>query len=272
MNNDRSLTAQPRPRPFDLVLMVIGPIVFAAVQSNLFKGSTRYAALGLAAGCILAAIAWRWPKIAGPGLLVLSIPGMLYSLFLTIYTFGMPYTLFLLWGAAAFLAGGVGVLRRRLAAHRPWKHFFVQAGGLGALAAIFLLFFLIMWPPRGKAILLSLPIIRPAAAEQVQAEAGGSWAAYWTTPRVSIPTALNSVKGSLEADSWTIVDSALDPAGGISLISAQRGAYSLVVMYDPDNPSPYWSTGAYTGAYMKAFVRRAQAPLFPNFTPFPPSP
>jgi hypothetical protein len=270
MNDNRALSAQPRPQPIDLFLLVIGPIVLVAVQSNMITGSVRYAALGLAAGCVLAAIAWRWAKVAGPGLLVLSIPGMLYSLFLTIYTFGMPYTLVLLWGATAFLAGGMGVLRRRSAARRPGRHFFVQAGLVGALAAIFLLYFLIMWPPRGKAILLGLLILPPAAAEQVQAEAGGNWAAYWTTPRVTISTALKSLKGSLEADGWKIVDSALDPAGGISLVSAQRGAYSLMVIYDPGNPSPYWSTAAYTGAYMKASVRRARAPHFPEFAPFPP--
>jgi hypothetical protein len=76
--------------------------------------------------------------------------------------------------------------------------------------------------------------------------------------------------GSPEADGWTIVDSALDPAGGLALISAQREAYSLVVMYDPGNPSPYWSKGTYTGAYMKASVRRARAPQFPEFERFPP--
>jgi hypothetical protein len=269
MKDNQALSAQPRPQPFDLFLLLIGPIVLAAVQSTLFTGSARYAALGLAAGCVLAAIAWRWPKVAGPGLLVLSIPGMLYSLFLALYTLGMAYTLVSLWGATAFLAGGVGVLRRRSAARRPGRHFFVQAGVVGSLAAIFLLYFLIMWPPRGKAILLSLPIIPPAVAEQVQAEAGGNRAAYWTTPRVTIPAALESVKGSLEADGWTIVDSALDPAGGIALISAQREAYSLVVMYDPGNPSPYWSKGAYTGAYMAAYVRRARARQFPEFEPFP---
>lgn len=112
MNANQALSAQTKPEPFDLFLVVIGPTVLAAVQSNLFTGSARYAALGLAAGCVLAAIAWCWPKVAGPGLLVLSIPGMLYSLFLALYTIGMAYTLFLLWGATAFLAGGVGVLRR----------------------------------------------------------------------------------------------------------------------------------------------------------------
>lgn len=58
----------------------------------------------------------------------------------------------------------------------------MQAGLVGSLAAIFLLYFVIIWLSRGKAILLSLPIIPPAVAEQVQAEAGGNWAAYWTTP------------------------------------------------------------------------------------------
>jgi hypothetical protein len=78
--------------------------------------------------------------------------------------------------------------------------------------------------------------------------------------------------GSLEANGWKIVDSALDLAGGISLVSTQCEAHSLIVIYDPHNPSPFWSTGAYTGAYMKASVRRARAPQFPEFEPFPPSP
>jgi len=269
MKNDYALTAQLRPAPVDLALVVIGPTVLAAVQSMLFTGSPRLTAtaLGFASGCALGAISWRWPKVAGPGLLVLSILDMFYSLFLTLYTLGMPYTLVLLWGSTAFLAGGVGVLRRRSATRRPRRHFFVKAGLVGSLAAVFLLYFVIMWPPRGKAILVSLPIIQTAVAEQVQAEFGGNWAAYWTTPRVTIPEALKSVKRSLESDGWTIVDSALDPAGGISLISAQRGEYSLVVIYDPENPSPYWSTGAYTGAYMKANVRRAQARQFTEFAP-----
>jgi hypothetical protein len=145
----------------------------------------------------------------------------------------------------------------------------VQAGGFGALAAVFLLYFLIMWPPRGKAILLSLPIIPPAVVEQVQAEFGGNWTAYWTTEQVTIPEAVKSLKVTLESDGWTMVDSALDPAGGVALVSAQREAYSLVVMYDPKNPSPYWSTGDYTGAFMTASVRRAKAPHFPGLTPLP---
>ena len=171
-------------------------------------------------------------------LLVLSIPVMLSSLFLALYTLGMPYTLFLLWGSTAFLAGGLGVLRRRKVARAPKRHFFVQAEVVGGLAALFLLYFAIMWPPRGKAILLSLPIIPPAVVEQVQAGSGGNWAAYWTTGHVTIPQAVKSLKGTLESDGWTMVDSVLDPAGGVALVSAQRGAYSLVVMYDPRESFP----------------------------------
>ena len=269
MNNDHTLTPQPRPRPVDLALLVIGATVLAAVIKILTGALWRPSALVFVAGCVLGLLAWRWPKVAGPMLLVLSIAVMLCSLFLAIYTLGMPYTLFLLWGSTAFLAGGVGVLRRRKVARAPKRHFFVQAGLLGALAAVFLLYFLIMWPPRGKAILLSLPILQPAVVEQVQAGFGGNWSAYWTTPRVTIPQAVESLKGSLESDGWTIVDSALDPAGGVALISAQREAYSLVVMYDPENPSPYWSTGDYTGAYMTASVRRARARHFPDLIPLP---
>ena len=103
---------------FDLALVVIGPNVFAAVFA-MEAGSMRLVIMGFVAGCTLGVLAGRWPKVAGPGLLVLSIPGMVVALFLTIYTLGMPYTLFMLWGSTAFLVGGVGVLRRRLAALQP---------------------------------------------------------------------------------------------------------------------------------------------------------
>ena len=269
MNNDTSPTVQPQLAPVDLVMVVIGPTVLAAVIKILTGAQWRPSAQVFVAGCVLGFLAWRWPKVTGPMLLVLSIPVMLYSLFLALYTLGMPYTLFLLWGSTAFLAGGVGVLRRRKVALAPKRHFFVQASLLGALAAVFLLYFLIMWPPRGKAILLGLPIIAPAAVEQVQAGFGGNWSAYWTTPRLTIPQAVESLKGPLESDGWTIADSALDPAGGVALVSAQREAYSLVVMYDPGNPSPYWSKGPETGAFMTASVRKAKARHFPGLIPLP---
>jgi hypothetical protein len=260
MNNNSTIATHPRPHLFDLFLVVIGPTMLAA-GFGMFTGPQWLAALGFVAGCALGIIAWRWPKVAGPGLLVLSIPGMFYGIVFTLYTLGMPPALVSLWGSAAFLTGGVGVLRRRSAARRPGKHFAVQAGLVGALAAAFLLFFVILWPPRGKAILLNLPIMQPAAApQQVQAEAGGIWAGYWTTPRVTIPQALESVKGPLEANGWTIVDSSLHGLG-IPLVSAQRGAYSLEVIYEPEAPRPYWSTGA----YMAAYVRRAKARRFPGF-------
>jgi len=83
--------------------------------------------------------------------------------------------------------------------------------------------------------------------------------------------ALESVKGPLEADGWTIVDSALYPRG-IPLVSAQRGAYSFDVIYDPETTSPYMSTAAYTDAYMAAYVRRAKARQFPDFKPPSPDP
>jgi hypothetical protein len=140
----------------------------------------------------------------------------------------------------------------------------VQAGLVGSLAAVFLLYFVILWPPQGKAILLNLPIIRQAAAPQVQAEAGGIWAAYWTAAEMTIPEALESVRGPLESDGWTIVDTSLYGLG-IPLISAQRGAYSLEVIYEPRAPRPYWSTGAYLAAY----VRRARARQFPGFDVHP---
>jgi hypothetical protein len=140
---------------------------------------------------------------------------------------------------------------------------------VGALAAIFLLYFVIMWPPRGKAILLSLPILQAAVGPYVQVEPGGNWTAYWDTARVTIPEAIKSIKSPLETDGWRMLDSVLDPAGGVALVSAQRGAYSLVVMYDPKNPSPYSSTGPETGALMAASVRRAPARRFPGLIPLP---
>ena len=108
--------------------------------------------------------------------------------------------------------------------------------------------------------MLSLPIMQQAVAPQVHAEAGGIWAAYWTAPRVTIPEALESVKGLLESDGWMIVDSSIY-GFGIPIVSAQRGAYSLEVIYEPEAPRPDWSTGA----YMAAYVCRAKARQFTGF-------
>ena len=215
----------------------------------MFNGLSWFAVLGFVVGCLLGAMAWWWPRVAGIVILVLSIPAMFYSLGFTLYTLGMPQALVSLWGSAAFLIGGIGILRRRSATRRQWRHIFIVS-----LAAVFLLYFIILWPPQGRAILLSLPILEQGNPPSVQAEAGGIWAAYWTTPRVTIPEALESVKRSLESDGWTIVDTAIYP----HLISAQRGAYSLEVIYEPEAPRPYWSTGA----YMAAYVRRAKARQF----------
>jgi hypothetical protein len=257
MNDDSARVAQPRPRPFDIALVIIGPTILAAGIVP-FNGSPGLAALGFVAGCALGVIAWRWPRVAGPGLLVLSVPGIAYGLVFALYTLGMPPALVSLWGSAAFLVGGVGVLRRRSAARRPMRHFFVQAGLVGSLAVIFLLYFVFLWPPQGRAILLSLPTVKQqVVAPRIRAEAGGVWAAYWATPQVTLPKALESVQAPLESDGWTVVDSSLWGRGS-SLISAQRGAYSLEVVYVPDAPATYWPTGA----YMAAYVRRAPARLF----------
>ena len=255
MDDDFAHATQPRPRPFDIALVIIGPTMLVA-GFGLFKGSPGLAALGFVAGCALGAIAWRWPRVLGPGLLVLSVPGTAYGLVFALYTRGLPPALVSLWGSAAFLVGGVGVLRRRSAARRPMRHFVMQAGLAGSLAVIFFLYFLFLWPLRGKAILLSLPIVKQAVAPRAQAEAGGVWAAYWATPRVTIQEALESVQDPLESDGWTVMDSSLQ-GNGMPLISAQRGAYSLELVYVPDAPATYWSTGA----YMAAHVRRAPARL-----------
>lgn len=260
MNDDSAPAAQPRPRPLDLALVVIGPTWLAA-GFGMFKGSPWYAGAGFLAGFALAALAWRWPKVAGPVLLVLSFfPGLAYGLVFTLYTLGMPQALVSLWGSAAFLAGGIGVLRRRSSAKQPMRYFVI-----GALAAVCLLYFVILWPPKGRAILLSLPILPPEDAPEIHADAGGIWAGYWTATQMTIPEALESVRGPLEADGWTIVDTSLH-GFGIPLISAQRGVYSLEVIYEPKAPQPYWSTGAYLAAY----VRRARARQFPEFDPPPP--
>ena len=262
MIDDSVLIARPRPSPFDIVLVAIGPVILAGAP-NMFIGSQLLVAQGFVAGCALGAIAWRWPRIMGPVLLVLSIPALAYSLILTIYSGGMPNWQVSLWGSVAFLVGGVGVLRWHSAARRPMRHIAIQAGWVGSLAAVFLLYSVILWPPQGKAILISLPIMKQAVAPQVQLGAGGIWAACWTTPRVTVPEALESAKNLLESDGWTIVDTALSPQG--ILLSAQRGAYSLEVIYNPEASSHYCSTGADTGAYIAAYVRRAQARQFPEF-------
>ena len=262
MSDDSVLIARPRPSPFDIFLVAIGPVMFTTGFYMLI-GSPWLVAQGFVAGCALGAIAWRWLRIMGPVLLVLSFPALAYSLILTLYSGGMPNWLVSLWGSAAFLVGGVGVLRRRSAARRPMRHIAVQAGWVGSLAAVFLLYFVIMWPPQGKAILIHLPIMKQAVAPQVQLGAGGVWASCWTTPRVTVPEALDSSKNLLVSDGWTIVDTAFSPQG--SLLSAQRGAYSLEVIYNPEASSHYCSTSADTGAYIAAYIRRAQARQFPEF-------
>ncbi len=173
-----------------------------------------------------------------------------------LYTLGMPQALVSLWGSAAFLTGGIGILRRRSVTRRSWRHIFIVS-----LAAAFLLYFVILWPPQGRAILLSLPIVDQVNAPQVQAEAGGIWASYWSAPRVTIPEALESVKSLLESEGWTIVDTTFFGPGTV-LISAQRGPYSLEVIYEPEPPSDLFGS---KGAYMAAYVRRAKARTFDDF-------
>jgi len=202
-------------------------------------------------GCALAAAAWWQPKFAGLVIVVLSIPGLFYGLIFTLYTLGMPQALVSLWGSAAFLVGGIGILRRRSATRRPWRHIFIAS-----LAAIFLLYFVILWPPQGKAILLGLPILEQGDPPQVTTDAGGIWAASWSAPQVTIPEALESVKSLLEADGWTIVDTMFFGPGTV-LVSAQRGAYSLEVIYEPEPPGAYWPD-----AYLAAYVRKGQARQF----------
>jgi hypothetical protein len=246
---------QPRSRPIDIALVIIGPTVLVGHGIPPAEVLLWQAALGFVTGCALGVIAWRWPRVAGPGLLVLSIPGIAFGLFFALYTRGAPADLVSLWGSAAFLAGGVGVLRRRSAARRPVRHFFVQAGLVGSLAAAFLLYFVLRWPPQGKAILLDLPIVEQAVEPRVWALAGGNWAADWAAPRVTLPEELDAVKRSLESDGWTIVDSSLR-GDGTPLISAQRGAYSLMVIYSYPQ-----IVGGEPEATMAVYVRRAPAQL-----------
>jgi len=255
MDDDLDHTTQPRPRPIDIALVIIGATVLASLGIPPAQVLLWQAALGFVAGCALGAVAWWWPRVAGPGLLVLSIPGMAHGLFFVLYTRGMLPDLVALWGAVAFLVGAVGVLRRRSAARRPRQHLFVQAGLVGSLAAAFLLYSVFTWPPQGKAILLSLPIVEQAAEPRVWASYGGYWTADWAEPRVSLPEALDTVKRSIESDGWTIVDSSLR-GDGTPLISAQRGAYSLLVIYTyPD------IVGGEPEGDMAVYVRRGPAQL-----------
>ena len=219
--------------------------------------------LGFMAGCALGALAWQWPRIMGPVLIVLSIPALAYYLLLTYYTLGMPVYLVFLWGSVAFLIGALGVMRRHSGARKPARHIAIQAGLVGSLAAVFLLYVAILWPPQAKTILYSLPIMKQAISPHDRLASGGGWFACWFTPQVTVPEALESAKNMLESDGWMIVDSMLYSQHNI-LISAQRGAYSLLVIYDPDASDRYCSTGyETTSAYMAAWIRRAQARQIP---------
>jgi hypothetical protein len=218
----------------------------------MFRSSSWFAVLGFVVGCAFAAAAWWQPRFAGWMIVVLSIPAMVYGLGFTLYTLAMPQALAMLWGSAAFLVGGIGILRRRSAARRQWGHIFIVI-----LAAVFLIYCGILWPPQGRAILLDLPILDREDPPPVQAEAGGIWAASWGAPQVTIPEALERITSLLESDGWTIVDTMFFGPGMV-LISAQRGAYSLEVIYEPEPPDLHWSKGA----YMAAYVRRAKARQF----------
>ncbi len=262
MSDTYVLKARPRPALIDIFLVVIG-LVILAVGEYMLIGSPLYLAEGFVIGCILGAAAWWWPRPMGPVLLVLSIPALAYSLFLALYTGGMPYTLVLLWGTLAFLIGGVGVLRWRSAAQRPMRHIAIQAGWVGSIAVVFLLYIVILWPPQGKTILINLPIVKQATAPQVRLEARGYWSACWAPERVSVPKVLENTKNLLEPDGWTIVDTALNNPDFPVMISAQRGAYSLEILYDTDPATHYCETNTETGAFMAIYVHRGQARHFP---------
>lgn len=206
MSDGTVLIARQRPSPFDIFLVAIGPVILAAGDYLFIRLPWP---LGFVAGCALAAMAWQWPRIMGPVLIVLSIPALAYSIMLTIYTLGMPIMLVFLWGSVAFLIGAVGVMRRQSAARKPARHIAIQAGLVGSLAAVFLLYVAILWPPQAKAILISLPIMKHAISPQVQIAGGGGWSACWFTPQVTVPEALESATNLLERDGWMIVDSAL---------------------------------------------------------------
>ncbi len=146
MKDDFVLIA--RPNPFDILLVVIGPVILAAAP-YIFFGEQLYLVQGFVVGCILAVLAWRWPRIMGIVLLVLSTLALAYSLILVLYSGGMPNWLVSLWGSVAFLVGAVGVLRWRSAAQRPMRHIAVQAGWVGSLAcSILTLLCDIVAPPR----------------------------------------------------------------------------------------------------------------------------
>ena len=262
MSNASVFKARPRPALFDILLVFIGPVILA-VGEYMFIGSPLFLAQGFVIGCILGAAAWWWPRLIGPVLLVLCIPALVYSLFLTLYTGGMPHTLVLLWGTLAFLIGGVGVIRWRSVTRRPMRHIAIQASWVGSIAVVFLLYIVILWPPQGKAILINLPIVKQATSPQVRLEARGYWSACWAPERVGVSKVLGNAKNLLEPDGWTIVDTAFNNPDFPLMISAQRGAYSLEVLYDDDPSTHYCETSTEPGAFMAAYVRRGQARHFP---------
>lgn len=239
------------PRWLDLLLVLIGPALLAAGLDQ-FNGAFSSTLLGLLVGGVLAVVAHRWSRVAKPVLLFLSIISLVYGIIFALYTLGLPPALVSLWGSVAFLVGALGLSHRLSSTRRPVGYIL-----LASLAVIMVLFFLILWPPRGRTILLTLPILPPTESPQVTADAGGIWAAYWTAPQMTKTDALTLVKGPLEADGWTMVDTSVYGLG-FPLVSAWRGAYSLEILYVTDAPRDYWSTGA----YMAAYLRRGPARLF----------
>ena len=85
MSDGTVLIARQRPSPIDIFLVAIVPVILAAGYYMVFIRLPWFLVLGFVAGCALGAMAWQWPRIMGPVLIVLSIPALAYYLFLAYY-------------------------------------------------------------------------------------------------------------------------------------------------------------------------------------------
>lgn len=242
------------PHTLDLALLAVGSAL-TGLGIDMFSGAFLLASIGLAVGCASALAAWIWSRRVAPVLILVAVAVVASAILYAFYTLLSAQSLVAAWGAFSYVVGTSGVtLTRKRDADRARRVTF-EALMLGVVGALMLTYFLAAWPLEGRTMLLDLSMAKQANVHDARPEAGGIWSAYWGTSRVPSRAAVENIETQLAADGWSFVSANSDTS---PIVSAQRGDYSLEVLYDPDANHRYWPTGA----TMSAYVRRGPARRF----------
>jgi hypothetical protein len=233
-------------------LLIVGgaATVFAGIGA--FQGSSWQALLfswsvlpAIAVGLGVAAWAWAW-RVAARIVFAASLLVALACAAMAAYMMAVPTSLVAVSGSAAVVAGSLG-LSFRGSLPDPGRFLIGSVAVVASIAAVSLLFCALVWPPQGKRILLGLPLLAHMRCD-INTEPGGIWSAYWGVPHVAPSAAVGSIKSALAKDGWTITSNSPDPS---TVVDAAREGWFVEVLYEPDAPKDYWSTGAYMAAYVR---------------------